>query len=538
MKAAATHEDIALTREQARGVDALFASVDQPGHPGAAVAIVRNGQLAYQRCFGLANLEDQVPVTPQTVFRLGSTSKHVCATAILLLEQRGLLAIHDPVAKHIPEMPACAAGMTLEHLLTMTSGLHDGIALTIFAGRGHLALTRAQHLELVSRYDELMFEPGTQLLYSNTNYALLSLVIERVSGRSLADFLATEIFQPLGLTSARLTERMVETVPRKSRGYVPGKEPGRFETGLILYETSGDGGIDLSIEDFVRWFQNYRDDRLVGKNYRQRMEVEIRLPNGMPTGYALGLNRTHYRGGLKISHAGGMPGHLADFCFYPELDCGVLMLSNWMDPGLLALGDRIVDLLIGEVAQPAASAAPPGFYLCAERGMALEIQDTAAGSMCYLLGDASLLSGSDAQGYQPRKCAMGFRIEPVTAAHEIAVSFGSGSPAVFGRWSAPAQSQPLEEFIGRYRSPLLGEVHHVRVGTGGRLEMTLDSALRRLAWQECTWRAPDVFSASVVGEPTQTNLIARFVRDAGGGVSGLRYSTYRCRGVLFERDTA
>src|SRR6185503_15678677 len=146
--------------------------------------VLQGGEVTHLRCFGLANVEDAIPVTPQTVFRLGSTSKHICATSMLILENRGLLRLGDPVAQYIPEMPACAAAITLKHLLTMTSGLHDGVGLTIFAGTGQLALTRAQHLDLVTRYERLMFEPGTGTLYSNTNYMLLSLAIERVSGKS------------------------------------------------------------------------------------------------------------------------------------------------------------------------------------------------------------------------------------------------------------------------------------------------------------------------------------------------------------------
>lgn len=525
-----------IAPEIARGIDALFASVDRPDHPGAAVAIVRNGAVAYLRCFGLANVEDNIAVTPQTVFRLGSVSKHFCATAILILENRGLLSLDDDVARHIPEMPPCAAGMTLRHLLTMTSGMHDGIALTIFSSNAQLALAREQHLELVRRYDRLIFEPGTQTLYANTNYFLLSLIIERLSGKSLREFFADELFKPLGMSSARVIERMVEAVPRKARGYMPSSTPGRFEAGLMLYEATGDGAVDMSIEDFVRWFQNYRDDRVFGPRYRERLEVELRLPDGRPLEYGLGMSLTRHRNTAKVSHAGGMPGYLADFNFYPQLDCGVLVLTNWMDPGLLEVSDRIVDLLTGESAPPQFATAPAGFYLCAERAMALEIQDTPAGSRCFLMGEGALLTGSRESGYESAKRGAGYRIEPLKRAGEMVVSFGSGPHALFKLWQEPSEGQALEDLTGAYRSPLLGETHYVRIAAGGELEITLDSSLRRLSWRKCTHRAKDVFTADVRGEPTQTNLTVRFVRDGKGTVSGMTYTTYRCRDLFFKRE--
>lgn len=521
-------------------IDALFHSLNRPGHPGAAVAVLQGDEVTHLRCFGVANVEDDIAVTPKTVFRLGSTSKHICATSILLLENRGLLSLSDPVSKYIPEMPACASAITLKHLLTMTSGLHDGVGLTIFAGTGQLALTRAQHLDLVTRYERLMFEPGTATLYSNTNYLLLTLVIERVSGKCFRDFLAREIFQPLGMSSAVLIERMVEAVPHKARGYQPTATPGRYEQGIFLYEASGDGGIDLSMEDFIRWFRNYRNDRLVGTDYRERMEVDVRLPDGRPLEYALGLSLTSYCGKRKVSHAGGMPGYLADFNFYPDLDIGVLLLSNWMDPTLLDKADRIVDLITGANASRTsalfAKDAPAGFYLCASLGRALEIQDTPEGSRCFMMGEPSLLVGSRERGYEPAKRGSGYRIEPMTREGEILVSTGSGTPAVFTLWREPRETQPLDELAGRYRSALIGESHYVRVGAEGGIEITLDSALRRLSWKRCTRRAQDIFTADVRGEPTQTNLVVRFVRNGAGRVEGMTYTTNRCRDLLFARE--
>lgn len=172
----------ALAPDQAQRIDALFATVDRPDHPGAAVALMSAGELVHLRCFGLANVEHRIPVTPDTVFRLGSLTKQLTAAVVLILENRSLLTLDDPVGRHLEGLPAVVAPITLRELLSMRSGLPDGLVLPIFAGMGRsLAVTRDQHLAMVQRQTELMFAPGTQMLYSNSNYLLLSLLIEHLA---------------------------------------------------------------------------------------------------------------------------------------------------------------------------------------------------------------------------------------------------------------------------------------------------------------------------------------------------------------------
>jgi CubicO group peptidase (beta-lactamase class C family) len=514
----------------------LITSLIPADAPGASIAVVQGGELAHLGCFGLANLEHRVPITPGTVFRLGSATKQICATAVLLLEQRGLLSLDDPVSRHLPEMPPCCATLTLRHLLTMRSGLHDGVTLTLFGGNTHLALTRSQHLALLSRYEELMFAPGTQTLYSNTNYALLSFVVERTSGLSLSQFLRQEIFEPLGMTTAGLTVSMLDTVSHRARGYLPAP-PGSASprAGLMLYETSGDGGVDLSMEDFVRWLQNYRHDRLLGSDYRRRMEGGA-CSDDAPPRYGLGVYLSRHRQYRKVSHAGGMPGYLADCCFYPELDLGVLVLSNWMEPALLDVADRVVDLLIGaaETLEPAVAPAA-GLYLCAERGLALDIVPSAKGPGCYMLGDHSILSGSPGEGYRPVKRGASYTIGPVEGSDRLDVFFESGAPVIFRRWQDIAVEQTLAQFVGAYYSSLLGETHYIAVAADGSLEISLSSALRQLAWRKLRWRARDLFTAEIPGESSQSNVVVRFMRDPVDRITGLRYSTYRCRDLSFAR---
>lgn len=524
-----------LDEASRKAIDSLLVGLIPADCAGASIAVVQGGELAHLGCFGLANIEHHVAITPDTVFRLGSATKQICATAVLLLEQRGLLTLDDPVSRHLSEMPPCCATLTLRHLLTMRSGLYDGVVLTLFGGNSHLALTRAQHLALVSRYEELMFAPGEQMLYSNTNYALLSFVVERVSGLSLAQFLRREIFEPLGMTTARLTESMLDTVADKARGYLPGPPAGHGpRAGLMLYETSGDGGVDLSMRDFVRWLQNYRHDRLLGGDYRVRMEGEA-CSDDSPPRYGLGMYLGRHRQWRKISHAGGMPGYLADFCFYPELDLGILLLANWMEPALLEVADQVVDLLTGAAPLEPSKAPASGLYLCAHRGLALEVVPSPNGPGCFMLGDYSMLRGSPEEGYRPVKRGASYTVGPVEAPDRLAVNFESRAPAIFLRWQDTAAQQAVTQFVGRYYCSLLGETHHVVIAADGCLEIGLGSAVRQLAWRKLAWRAHDLFTAVIAGESSQSNLVVRFTRDSLGQITDLRYSTYRCRDLSFVR---
>jgi len=530
-------EGDALAPDVASRIDALFASVNRPDHPGAAIAVLRNGALAHQRCFGLANVEDCVPVTPDTVFRLGSVTKHICATAMLVLENRGLLTLDDPVERYLPELSPTVGLITLRQLLTMTSGLQDGVILPIFAGMGaHLNISRDQHLATLLRQSELMFAPGTRMLYSNSNYFLLSLVIERISRRPLSEFFSTEIFHPLGMQSAQLTQNPLEVVPHKAKGYVPALSGASFDAGLFLYEASGDGGVDASIRDMIRWCANYREDRVFGPGYRDRIEAQVRFPGGRISPYRLGLTVMEESGRTRVGHAGGMSGYLADFGFYPEPDIAIVLLTNWMDINLLEAVDQIHDILVPRTSihlhKPLLST---GLYTCQARRLTLHIEGDEDRTICFMMGDRSPLVQTAADAFRPSKGTVDYEISRGKSDAELSVTFGNGPPVSFIRWLPRDRPVVTAHYEGRYRSQLLGETHVVSAIHDGGLEVALDSPLRRLSWRTLKPLEPDWFCAPIATEPSLSNLTLHFQRDAFGRVTGFRYNTFRCRDLLFER---
>ena len=526
----------ALAPDQARQIDALFATVDRPDHPGAAVAVMSAGELVHLRCFGLANVEHGIPVTPDTVFRLGSLTKQLTASVVLILENRSLLALDDPVGRYLQGLPAVVAAITLRELLSMRSGLPDGLVLPIFAGMGRsLAVTRDQHLAMMRRQTDLMFAPGTQMLYSNSNYLLLSLVIEHLTGSSLGEVFAREIFVPLGMRSARLTANPLEPVPHKATGYVPARSGSGFETGVFLYEATGEGGVDASIRDMTQWLRQYRGDLLQCGRFRERLEAPVCFPGGRVSPYRLGTTVVDDGGLRRVGHTGGMSGYLADFSFYPELDLGIAILSNWMDPSLLETVARIREVLAPRAIERAAPTLAGGLYFCAPAGLALHLEPRGDGIVCYMMGDRSSLAESSDGVLRPTKPGVDYEIVRGKSDGELEVTFGGARPLPFLCWTEHRAEVPCAAYEGRYRSPVLGEVHLVRAAADGQLEIFLESPLRQLSWRTLLPLARDCFCALIPGEPSLSNLTLQFERDAHERLTGFRYRTFRCRNVLFER---
>ncbi|HEX7990595.1 MAG TPA: serine hydrolase domain-containing protein, partial [Stenotrophomonas sp.] len=232
------------------GIDGLMQRYDGQV-PGASVLVLKDGQPAFRRSYGLAVLEDGTAVTPASNFRLASVSKQFTAAAILLLAEDGKLGIDDPLKKWLPSLPAVADTMTLRQLLSHTSGLLDYEELMDPAD------TRQVHdadvLQLLQKENRTYFTPGSDYRYSNSGYALLALVVGKASGSDFASFLRQRVFLPLGMANTYAHQDGVDEVPNRVYGY--SQIDGRWQrtdqstTSAVL----GDGGIYSSIDDLAKW---------------------------------------------------------------------------------------------------------------------------------------------------------------------------------------------------------------------------------------------------------------------------------------------
>jgi CubicO group peptidase (beta-lactamase class C family) len=350
-----------------RTVDALFSDLTKPGSPGCAVGIYRGGRIIYAKGYGLANVEESVPITPETVFDVGSIAKQFTAASILLLERQGKLHLDDDVRNYIPELPDYSARggerMTILHLLNHTSGLRDYVSLFSLSGIHPDNVTTDQDaLGIIMRQKRLNFQPGSDWQYSNSGYFLLSLVVKRISGKTLKDFAAENIFHPLGMMHTQYRNDHTSLIPHRALAYDPGENAG-FRLSVPYAEENGDGMVQTSIEDLQKWDENFYSGAVGGNDFALKMEQQARLADGTMVAYAKGVYIGEYRGLRTVWHSGGSGGYHAYFVQFPERHFSVACLCNRGGINREKLVQEVADLYLDDVLKrkndiPASSLTP------------------------------------------------------------------------------------------------------------------------------------------------------------------------------------
>ena len=328
-------------------VDSVFGRFTAPGSPGCALGVVRDGRLDYARGYGLASVEHGVPITPTTVFDIGSVSKQFTAMAVVLLAQDGKLSLDDEIQKFLPEMPRYAAGpVTIRHLLHHTSGLRDYLDVMGLSGIADEAVTtEADALEAIVRQKETNFPPGSEFRYSNSGYFLLSVIVKRASGESLREFAARRIFTPLAMDRTRFVDRHEMVVPGKAGSYGAG-EDGRFVLSIANWEQTGDGAVNTTVEDLVKWERNFGTGTVGGAAGLAEMHRTGVLTDGKPITYALGLGVDSFRGLRRVSHGGAWAGYRAHLVRYPDQKLALITLCNLSNSNPFELNQQVSVLLL------------------------------------------------------------------------------------------------------------------------------------------------------------------------------------------------
>lgn len=319
--------------------DLVFWVYDHTG-PGASVAVIKDGKVVFERGYGEANLETMEAATPRTNYRLASITKQFTAMAVMMLADRKLLSIDDPVAKYLPELAALAPGVTLRHLLTHTSGLPDYAHLlpedqkTQISDKDVLELARHLTTPVV---------PGKAFHYSNTGYALLALVIERVSKLSYGEFLHRNIFQPLGMTHT-MTYAPDAEIPDRAFGYsaqASGAVPAdQTATTAVL----GDGGIYSSCHDLVRWVRALQRGALVDPELLAEATRGLVPTNKPGVAYGFGWRISDLHGERLVWHTGTTSGFKNALLWVPSKKLAVIILTNRRQGAPLRLGMLLATL--------------------------------------------------------------------------------------------------------------------------------------------------------------------------------------------------
>lgn len=296
--------------------------------PGCSAGVARQGKQVWSGGFGLADLASKRPADDLTIYNIASMSKQVTALAIFQLESAGKLKIDDSIRTYLPEMGAYAQRITIRNLLHHNHGLIDYIKLARFAGiKISDPMTKQQGLDLIFRQTAAEFPPGEEFRYSNSGYFLLAVIVERVTGRSMKDYAADNIFKPLGLKDTRFVDSYPLELPRLARGYRNAGADG-WQIDETGWEMTGDGQVHTTIRDFLVLQDNLATGRVGGLKMVGRLRERGRLNDGELMDYAAGLVRTDFHGVEQFGHGGGWAGYESYSLWLPERSLNVAVMCN------------------------------------------------------------------------------------------------------------------------------------------------------------------------------------------------------------------
>lgn len=325
-------------------VDQLFSSYNGKDTPGAAVMVIKNGKPIFKKAYGLANLEDKTPVTLATNFRLASVTKQFTAMCIMRLVQSGRLGYDHNLQQIFPAFPAYGRDITIRHLLQHTSGL---IAYEdLIPDTATVQVLDQDVLKMMIGQDSTYFPPGSQYRYSNSGYAVLAMIVEKISGQSFAQFLQENIFKPLGMKNTVAYEKGVSTVKYRALGYR--QEGGQFifSDQSLTSAVLGDGGIYSSVEDLLKWDQALYTEKLVKQEILTAAFTSGILRDGKSLDYGFGWRIDQVNGQRRLWHTGSTSGFRNVIQRYPEAQFTVIILTNRAEPDVHTLADKLTDLFL------------------------------------------------------------------------------------------------------------------------------------------------------------------------------------------------
>jgi CubicO group peptidase (beta-lactamase class C family) len=314
--------------------------------PGASVLVANDDSIVFKKGYGLANLEKQFPIEPKSNFRLASITKQFTAFSIMLLEDRGKLSFDDELPKYFENFPDYGKNITIRQILQHTSGLlayEDYIDDTVT-----VQLKDKDVLEILLERDSTYFAPGTKHRYSNSGYAILALIIEKVSGKKYADFLSDNIFIPLQMNKTIAYENGISNVDNRAYGYSKRNmkfiDTDQSTTSAIL----GDGGIYSSTLDMVKWNNEINNPTLLSKQKLNKAFEKLVLPDGETVNYGFGWRLDPYKGYERPYHTGGTSGFSNMYMKIPDLNLAIVVLVNVSNYDAKGYAEKIADIYINQ----------------------------------------------------------------------------------------------------------------------------------------------------------------------------------------------
>jgi CubicO group peptidase (beta-lactamase class C family) len=327
-------------------IDEMIEAQYKADIPGATALIARDGKVIYRNAFGLANLELNVPMSPENVFEIGSITKQFTAVSILMLLEQNKLTLDDEITAFIPDYPTMGKSITVHHLLTHMSGVKS---YTDMASFRELARTDMTPIELIDVFknEPMDFDPGEEWHYSNSGYILLGYIIEKVSGTSYADFIQENIFDKLGMQHSYYGSK-TSLIPNRASGYQPTETGYRNADYLSMTLPYAAGSIMSTVDDLLLWNEAIHNDILISKSSKKMAFTNYLLNNGKATNYGYGWQPNELNGIPSIEHGGGIFGYNTMAVYVPSENVYVAVFTNGNGNSPTGLAVKMAALAIGK----------------------------------------------------------------------------------------------------------------------------------------------------------------------------------------------
>jgi CubicO group peptidase (beta-lactamase class C family) len=521
-----------ISQPLAQQVDRIFSDYARADSPGCSLGVIRDGNFIYRKSYGSASLELGVPLTPQSVFYVGSISKQFTAASVVLAAEQGYLSLDDDIRKYIPELPDYGHTITLRRMLNQTSGFRDFFDLLYFSGFDWAQFNSPPEiLKLIVRQKGLNNAPGDKWIYSNTNYFLLGVALERATKKTLAQFAAENIFQPLGMTHTRFYDDASDVVPGRVAAYDAGKDGHFVVAWSTSYAVVGGGGLMTTVDDLLLWDNNFYSNHLGKGTLLKELQTPGILNDGKQTVYGMGLFLGNYRGLPTVEHDGALFGYRADLLRFPGQKFTVACLCNFANAFPEDRARKVADLFLKDDFQADASAAQPAEKqfpdLSAFVGQYLDPGSHTIDS--FTAADGNLM----AWGLVLRRKNASQFLDPSGDLISFENSNGSMHVTIEVKgesyFSGPKISEihlgepELRAFAGQYRSPELD----------GAIGFSLDQGALMLN----SGTNPPVKLVPVARDEFAAagTVSVVFHRDQQGAVSGLTIFAPAARGIAFNR---
>jgi CubicO group peptidase (beta-lactamase class C family) len=561
--AATLHAD-----ERSDQIDEIFKKYSEVGSPGAAITVMQGDEIVYEKGYGLAQLEYEIPITTETIFHVASVSKQFTTFSIVLLAQEGKLSLDDDIRKHLPDFPDLGHTITIRHLIHHTSGVRDQWSLLIEAGwRFDDVITRDDIMKLLNKQTDLNFPPGDAHLYCNAGYTLLGEIVASISGKSLKEFTQERIFDPLGMTHTHFHDDHQHIVPQRAYSYsslaqidgftvTSSTGDGTYRKAVLSYANAGATSLFTTGSDLMKWQRNFETGQVGGESTIELMLEKGTLNDGRELNYGFALSHGLYRGLRTIGHGGADAGFRSFVVRFPEHDLSIALVSNLAQVNSGGLSFKVADIFLEEAFEEAESKESDsqdlqtieispeeldtfkGIYLSKDYNYAykltqkeglLRITRGAARPIDFTRGAARPIDlihlGQNQFRAKDNPNALLLEIDP-DAKGKVKAIYVTSSNTVrrsFHPVEKPTRSADhLKQYVGRYFCPELDVFNDITLD-GKRLRLETrriaPSAMHPLFKDGFGWR----------------NATMRFERDNRGNITGFRRNSGRILNLHFDK---